>query len=1360
MTLCLLFVLFSSNTAFSAETYPQIDVTGFKQYSYTSLNVNEIQNLFSAQAMLGGYYAGGPWQEKLKLRIVGKLTEKLSVSYDLEQQPDMPDKFDVKVTYDKTELTFGDFQANFVGNEFVSTSKYLNGVMVTSKDNWYDLTFVPSSKLKSETQSLVSQKGANTKGPYNLGHGSIIEGSERVELNNTLLSRGSDYTIDYFSGKITFSRILSPDDEFKYSYEFTNLIDLFFPTVSKRDFVGLQTSITVDPAILGMPSKKTEKSIKNETEIFPTKLGMPKEAGEASAEVAPAPEGKMAEYEWESTGIYKLKNTPIIPYSEKIAFMGTQLKKFEDYLIDYQDGTITFLRPKLPTVTESLMVEYQYIDVTEESETLPGTGKGPYVLAYKDVVEGSEMVYVNSIPYIRELDYQIDYDLGRITFFANIPQTANIVVKYKHLVTASPPGPITPVVPRSLNIGISYLKESGKRGATAPSVSASETKSGSDIISNNNTVYLGYRPVTGTSEVEVRRNDVLQVYGTDYVLPTVEVSTGAVIPETKLAYVCDPSDISDGLKTGTIKFLGTLSATDEITISYDYSKWSSDRYAGSGVSSSRTYYLGSFRNLVPGAEEVQIWRKNVPNPTIKKLTRNSSIEVYDGHYYINYTDPPSITFNNDPIVVDGETFYLNDINFTVILKFVAQASVSERPISHDVIGSNFKFNVGDYLNLNGSFARSKTDQVYTTASTNETFNGNGSARIWNLNSPAQVVDGSEQVYLNGQKLNRDDQYSFYYDANSSGKYGILTFFLITPATSDVISIDYSYQSTSGTVTSVSEKQGSAYTIGGNIKPSPNLEFAADYKKVEADFAPMGGISIPLGSEYKHAYTKMTPLPSFWSSWWVSGDLKESNTPISNYADRFLHAYDRNLSTGFNTFGMTQVNFGLREYDTIDDLLPASKVHNNDYKSLAYSLSVVPAPLNYGIFAFSNKNDARKTLAYTDTEDKILPKDSITDYYHTNNTFDFTQRVKWVLDYQVNMPSTISYEAGSRSQGKTVERRETDDLSSYLNWDFNFWNLKKLYAYMNQVGHNENDFILGTTKSTKNETHHIDCIPIDQLSLSLDRNRQEIPTITVAHDNPFSERWLANARLTPYATTALGWTGSKDDSLQENGAKTSGNANTYSIDHTLLSGSNYKLTTKYNFALSLRKAPSGTAEVTTDTRTFSQDYGITVSPTTSWSVTSGILQEDYTNKNDAPISQVDTKSQSQTIRIGSSYKAFADLDLSGNYSVKVTRTTDRNAHKAMLDAHAIYKVFTYGTMNYDWTQEENGGEVLSGSFVDQDFTKVIQSLSLNIVMPQSEQMILSSVMLKAAVKWANFMDRNTPANSFQATLLSFEGTFNF
>jgi len=1477
-TVCLLFVLFLKTSISFADTYPQIDVTGFKQYRYTSLNVDEAQNLFQAQAMLGGYYAGGPWQEQLKLRIVGKLTDKLSVSYDLEQQPDLPDKFDVKVTYDKTELTFGDFQANFSKNEFVSTSKYLNGIMITSKDNWYDLTFVPSSKSKSETQGLVSQRGNNTKGPYNLGHGSIIEDSERVELNNVPLSQGKDYSIDYFSGKITFSRILSPDDEFKYSYEFTNLIDIFFPTVSKRDFIGFQTSLTVDPTLLGMPAKKIEKSIKQMMDIFPTKLEIPKEliskeavilplqvkvgtaeamnayivyinnlpaltvheisgetpaniradlikkhldsiiaSGVTTAEIRSAtikgeevvvagirpiatvllseakvsnlttkdlaakwkegiiagltstpevitklvtPEILSKEYEWESTGNYKLKNVPVIPYSESVTFKGNQLKKFEDYMINYQDGTISLLGPNMPSIMEPLIVEYQYIEVAEGSETLPGTGKGPYVLSFKDIVEESESIYVNNIPYVRELDYKIDYDLGRITFFTDIPQTAKIVVKYKYLVTTSTPPPPIPAVPRSLNVGISYLKESGQRGTAPPSVSATETKSGSDIINNNNTIYLGFRPVTGTSEVEVKKNNVVLVYGTDYVFPTVEASTGVVIPATKLAYMTDQGDRSDGLKTGTIKFLGALTSTDEVEISYDYSKWSSDRYSGSGNGSTMTYYLAGFRNLVPGAEEVQIWRKNDPNSLIKRLVRNSSIEVYDGQYFINYTDPPSVTFNTDPIVVDGEHFRLDDINFTVILKFVAQSSASERPISHDVVGSDFALNVGDYLNFNGSFARSKTDQVYTTVSTNETFNGNGAYKIWNLHSPDKIIDGSEQVYLNGQKLNRDDQYSFYYDSNSSGKYGVLTFFLITPVTADVISIDYNYQSTAGIVTSVNEKQGSAYKLGGGIKPFSNLEISADYKKIDADFAPMGGTSIPLGSEFKHVYTKMTPFPSFWSSFWFSGDLKETNTPISNYPDKFLHAYDRNLSTGFNTFGMAQVDFGFRQYDTMDDLLSGSTTHNNDYQSLAYSLSVAPNSLGFGEFRFSNKNDARKTLTYTDTEDKVLPKDSIIDYYHTNNTFDLTSRVKWVLDYQVNQPSTISYEAGSRSRGKTIERGETDDLSSNFNLDLTFAGVKKLYTYWNKIGHNEYNFMLSTSKSTINETYHADFVPIDQVTTSLDHNRQETPTVTTAFGNPKTERSTANISITPYAMTSLGWSGSIDDSLQENGAKTSGNANTYTINYTPISTATYKLTTNYNLSASLRKGPVGSAEVTTDTRTFSQDYNLTVSPTSTWSINSGIGQEDFTNKNDAPTSPIDIKSQAQTTKVGTSYKAMDSLDLSGNYSVKVTQTPVQSAHKAMLDAHAIYKVFTYGTLNYDWSQEENGGEILGGSFIDQDFTKMIQSLSLNIVLPQSEQMILSSIVLKAAVKWANFMDRNTPANGFQATLLSFEGTFNF
>ena len=127
-----------------------------KNGSTQQVDVDPNSNYFAGLTQLGGYYptfSGGPWQERLQLRILGQLSPNLSVAYDLEQQPETPEKFDVKVKYYNNELTFGDFNANFAGNEFVSTSKDLNGVMFTAKDSWYDVVAVPSAKLKSQTQA-------------------------------------------------------------------------------------------------------------------------------------------------------------------------------------------------------------------------------------------------------------------------------------------------------------------------------------------------------------------------------------------------------------------------------------------------------------------------------------------------------------------------------------------------------------------------------------------------------------------------------------------------------------------------------------------------------------------------------------------------------------------------------------------------------------------------------------------------------------------------------------------------------------------------------------------------------------------------------------------------------------------------------------------------------------------------------------------------------------------------------------------------------------------------------------------------------------------------------------------------------
>jgi len=197
-----------------------------------------------------------------------------------------------------------------------------------------------------------------------------------------------------------------------------------------------------------------------------------------------------------------------------------------------------------------------------------------------------------------------------------------------------------------------------------------EYRAGNDIIANSNTLYLYYCPLTSTREVTVKRNGAAMTWEADYVIPTVDAGSMTVIPPTTLAYINDPSDKSDGLATGTIKFLSTLNASDTIEVKYSCYKNNSNRYSGAGHSSVLTYYIVGASKVVPGSEQVQIWRKIYPNPMIKLLTRCSSEGATDGQYRINYTDPPSITFVSDPIVVGWETFYINDSNFNVIYKYV------------------------------------------------------------------------------------------------------------------------------------------------------------------------------------------------------------------------------------------------------------------------------------------------------------------------------------------------------------------------------------------------------------------------------------------------------------------------------------------------------------------------------------------------------------------------------------------------------------------------------------------------------------------------------------------------------------------
>ncbi|MFH1826045.1 MAG: hypothetical protein ABH823_01985 [bacterium] len=1364
-----LLIIISSPTHAQAN-YPKINIDGFKKWEFKDIQMlKNQQNYFAALTQLGGFYptfTGGPWQERLKLKIIGQLSDQLSVSYDLDQQPETPERYDVKVTYDNSkgtptdapglmlgfnELTFGDFTANFSGNEFASTSKYLNGVMLTAKDSWYDVITVPSAKLKSQTQALTGQNGTNKAGPYNLGHGTIVEGSEKIELNGLPLKRQVDYTIDYFEGKITFTRILAQDDEFKYSYEYTNIIDLFFPTLSKRDFFGFQSRFAIDPDRLGKPEPKEEPIIESVRETFPS-------SGSSEPEVLEA----------EASGRYQLKNTPLVNFSERVTFMGTHLTKDEDYMVRYAEGQIKLMTRIMPSEEEPLFVEYRFYKTSWESEAISGfDSRGPYLISQTNIISGTETVEVDGKLVIRDLDYTLDYKLGQIIFNSEISSTSQIKISYQFSQMALPAVAATKF-PKQIKVGATYLKEYAKAGDSTATAATIDNISGSTIISNDYHIYLPNRPLTTSesSAISISIAGQILTAEVDYAIPTtrIDAGTGYVIvsPEANLAYINDRTDASDGLDTGTIKILNQnlISATTEVLVSYTYYKSVVGKYNGYSEGTRGPYYLRNTRNIVPGSETVQVWEQG--SSVINTYTRNSSFEANAGDlgYSINYdTDNPSITFNSE--LSSGKTFQ-------IIYQYVAPQGFTGSDIAHSITGFDGSFSIGEALQIETAFAKSETDQVFISETSIESFRGNGSGR-YALHSPQEIIEDSEKVYVNNYLLNKDLDY--YVSYNRPGQ---INFYYITPTSQDAIAVEYQYQSMSGVVSGTSLKSDSAYRLGASTKLfGDKLKVSGTTKKIGYDFTPMGGTAIGAGSEYQEYNTNFKPG---WHDLALNYSYKQNNNPLTNYRNYYLRNFDNSISLGLNPLSLAQVTYTYRNFRSLDDILPSGSSHNSDTNQDASAVSLIPSPWTRGALAFNQKYDLKRTLAYADIlRDSGNYSHTITNYVHTNNKLDFTSRISAAYDFQQSTPRTVSQRSSSIEATALSSAKRSTDNSYNLNVDLTFGRLHKWLARLGRLTHDEltltKNFV-GTNEvlSTRNETFHTDFAPISILNSSFDHNRQERTSVVVDGINPKTERTAGSVKFTPQSWFSAGWNGAQSEVIPVTGLrnKTTGLSHTYTVAYTPLSFSRFQLSSNFSLSDSLQTAPSGTTpEVHTDTDSFSQGYTIKVSPHPAVPVTLGIVLENYQNKNDHPLaaSHIDTETQNTTRTVGLSLNPLRPLTLSGNYNektIKVVRDlklTPQERKKRVIDAKAAYQIFSWGTLVYENQYEKNGGEIQAGAVTALNIAKVTQTYSLNITFPMDSP-VLTNFVFTATMKNVDYKNLDRPADDFIAARTTFEGTLNF
>ena len=1303
LAIFLIFVNVIPNFAF-AQTYPQFDISGFKKWKFQKMTADPVSNYYLAQTQLGwisGTASSGPWEERLSLKIDSKINEHLSVSYDIEQEPETPQKSNVKVKYDNYELSFGEFSANFSENEFISANKYLDGVMLDYKDAATTVKIVPSAKSKSYNQALTSGVGNNTRGPYSLGRGSILAGSEKIWVNEVPQTRGIDYTIDYFEGKVTFTNILSPTDSYTYTYEYTNIIDLFFPTVSKREFFGISGSTSMNRFLF-------------EPETKPSVVIPSHEASEVLPDASVTAE---ADLQGASSGVFRLKNRPLVEFSETVMLDGVQLKKLEEYSLNYSDGTLVLFTDIVPSETRPLTVSYRYYDTVSLSENITGTdSRGPYGLKADKIVRGSEKVFVNGKENFIDLDYSMDYPSGKITFNSKIAPTSSISIKYDAIKTIM-------LMPRdsgnSFKIGATYLKETAKKGAGSATATIIESHKGSEIT--NNLLNLKHFPIDDSQTVTVRINGVDY---TDFYVPTADAQA------QPLPYITDFADPTDGFATGTLKFNTTPAGTDDITVVYTYKKSIYGKFSGSGNGSQGPYYITNMAQVVPGSD-VSLLVRSEGSSVIETYPKNSSKSTLDGKYKINYNYPyiPYITFN-EPFPIEKK--------FEITFYYVpSSGSFQDSDLNHDALGITSGVKISDRAAFDVAFGMSRTDQPNVTESKQDTFTGNNTRGPYQL-TQTNIIEGSEKVYVNGFQQNKDIDYFMNYST------GQITFYYLTLTPADTVNIQYNYQSTSGISTSTDVRTGKAFRIGGSGRPTDDIAVSGVFKEIEPEFSPFESTNIGSGSQQKGLNIAYSPK-TFFSA---TGSLLETKNQIGANKGFYTWTTDRNAALNLNIPNIADAGVAYRNYKSLDDIVPGASAHSVDTVSNVFSGSVNPRQLDI----FGAKLTNRNNFAKNETNNYLNNTATQVNYFRTGNTMNLTDRVTLGLDYQVSEPVSSSPEGIS---AHSISKDYTYDAF----WDLKFGPIRNFSARGKIITHDQKDIVNDTSNNTRNQSINVVLDPFQNISTSLDKSRSETLSVQEGKQNPSTERNQYSVRYSPLSNLSVNYTNSDDRSYQESGARNNGINNTVSINFTPIYF--LRLGTTLNNQNRDTTAVSGTIETTTNQVSESKNYtaGVTFRPFNLMTLNSDLIVENY--KNDNQLGNIHTETQNITTRTGVSFSPMPIMNVSGNFSKKITKDILKQSEtpKENWDAAASLRVFNWGTLTYNWAQERNLGEVQAGAVTSFDILKITNEMSFSSTIPQSSP-VLSSVVLSANYKTMVYSDNLNSANSFKASAMTFEGTLNF
>ncbi|HOY68915.1 MAG TPA: hypothetical protein PLP29_18700 [Candidatus Ozemobacteraceae bacterium] len=185
----------------------KLNISGTKTFEMKKADVKGDLSHFSTENYdsIPGFHL----DQSMHLEIDGNVSRNAKVSAVLDDKEDEDRRFTINLDGPTWDLTMGDFPLGLADTEFQLFRKEVRGIMAQGKvtDRVQAMFLYSQSKGRSRREQF---RGAGQQQEFRLAAQPVVQNSEKVTIDGRILTRGTDYLVDYEDGVVKFLAHILP----------------------------------------------------------------------------------------------------------------------------------------------------------------------------------------------------------------------------------------------------------------------------------------------------------------------------------------------------------------------------------------------------------------------------------------------------------------------------------------------------------------------------------------------------------------------------------------------------------------------------------------------------------------------------------------------------------------------------------------------------------------------------------------------------------------------------------------------------------------------------------------------------------------------------------------------------------------------------------------------------------------------------------------------------------------------------------------------------------------------------------------------------------------------------------------------